>query len=207
MRHLDVSIHPTACLDEPVSIAPGTRIWHFCHVMRGARIGRNCVLGQNVFVASEVVIGDRVRIQNNVSVYAGVELESDVFCGPSCVFTNVSHPRAEVSQKDRFQRTLVRRGATIGANATVVCGITIGRHALIGAGTVVVRDVPDYALVLGVPGESSGYVGRHGKPLERGAEDLWVCPASGFRYRETEGSLRCLDLDEDEPLPPGPGRA
>jgi UDP-2-acetamido-3-amino-2,3-dideoxy-glucuronate N-acetyltransferase len=201
MHHLDVSIHPSACLDEPVSIGPGTRIWHFCHVMRGARIGRACVLGQNVFVASEVTIGDRVRIQNNVSVYSGVELESDVFCGPSCVFTNVSHPRAEFSQKGQYERTLVRRGATIGANATVVCGVTIGRHAFVGAGAVVTRDVPDYVLVTGVPAERTGYVGRHGKPLERTPDGLWLCPASGFRYQESAGVLRCLDLDEESPLP------
>lgn len=201
MRHLDVGIHPTAVIDEPVSIGPGTRIWHFCHVMKGARIGKSCTLGQNVFVAAGVVIGDRVKIQNNVSVYAGIELESDVFCGPSCVFTNVSYPRAEVSDPDGYERTLVRRGATIGANATIAAGVTIGRYALVGAGTVVIRDVPDYALVLGVPGERAGWVGRHGKPLERYAEGLWLCPKSGFRYRESNGVLRCLDLDEEHPLP------
>lgn len=201
MRHLDVDIHPSAVIDEPVSIGPGTRIWHFCHVMKGARIGKGCVLGQNVFVAAGVVIGDRVKIQNNVSVYASVELEADVFCGTSCVFTNVSHPRAELPQSEAFERTLIRRGATIGANATIAAGVTIGRHALVGAGSVVLRDFGDYTLILGVPAERAGYAGRHGKPLERQAEDSWVCPKSGFRYREFNGTLRCLDLDEDEPLP------
>jgi UDP-2-acetamido-3-amino-2,3-dideoxy-glucuronate N-acetyltransferase len=192
-------VHPTACVDEPSTIGAGTRIWHFCHVMSGARIGAACVLGQNVFVAGGAVVRDRVRIQNNVSVYDGVVVEDDVFLGPSCVLTNVSNPRAEIRRHGAFQSTRIRKGATIGANATIVCGITIGRHAFVAAGAVVTRDVPDYALILGVPGRRVGWMGRHGERLAP-SEDLWVCPASGFRYRETDGALRCLDLDEDARL-------
>ncbi len=140
-------VHPSVYVDEPVEIGAGTRIWHFCHVMAGAHIGERCILGQNVFVAGGVIIGDNVKIQNNVSVYTGVELEDDVFCGPSCVFTNVINPRSQIVRHSQYQRTLVRRGATIGANATIVCGATIGRYAFIGAGAVVRGDVPDYALI------------------------------------------------------------
>jgi UDP-2-acetamido-3-amino-2,3-dideoxy-glucuronate N-acetyltransferase len=199
-------VHPSACVDEPGAIGAGTRIWHFCHVMSGARIGRACVLGQNVFVASGAVLGDRVHVQNNVSIYDGVEIEDDVFLGPSCVLTNVGNPRAEI-RRERFETTRLRRGATVGANATIVCGVTVGRHAFIAAGAVVTRDVPDYARILGVPGRQRGWTGRHGETLvadATGASGLtgaWVCPASGFRYREEEGALRCQDLDEDAPLP------
>jgi UDP-2-acetamido-3-amino-2,3-dideoxy-glucuronate N-acetyltransferase len=144
-------VHPTAVIDEPSTIGEGSKIWHFCHVMKGACIGERCVLGQNVFIANDVVIGSNVKIQNNVSVYTGVELEDDVFCGPSCAFTNVTNPRSQIVRHHLYERTLVRRGATIGANATVVCGVTIGRYAFVGAGAVVCRDVPDYSLMLGVP--------------------------------------------------------
>ncbi|MBN1667651.1 MAG: N-acetyltransferase, partial [Anaerolineales bacterium] len=147
----DSFIHPSAYVDPPCEIGAGTKIWHFCHVMAGAQIGKQCVLGQNVFVAGGVRIGNNVKIQNNVSVYAGVELEDDVFCGPSCVFTNVINPRSQIVRKSEYQPTRVRRGATIGANATIVCGVTIGRYAFIAAGAVVRSDVPDYALMLGVP--------------------------------------------------------
>ncbi|MFT3775308.1 MAG: acyltransferase [Minicystis sp.] len=193
--------HASACVDEPATIGEGTQIWHFCHVMSGARIGRSCVLGQNVFVAAGAIVGDRVRVQNNVSIYDGVEIEDDVFLGPSCVLTNVSTPRAEIRRRDRFERTRIRRGATIGANATIVCGVTVGRHAFVGAGAVVTRDVADYALILGVPGRREGWVGRHGVRLELGeGEGDWRCPESGLRYREQDGSLRCIDVDEDAPL-------
>jgi UDP-2-acetamido-3-amino-2,3-dideoxy-glucuronate N-acetyltransferase len=195
--------HPTAAIDQPCSIGEGTKIWHFSHVMRDARIGEGCVLGQNVFVANDVVIGDNVKIQNNVSVYAGVELEDDVFCGPSCVFTNVTNPRSQIVRRHLYERTLVRRGATIGANATIVCGVTIGRYAFIGAGAVVVDDVPDYALMLGVPARQRGWMSRHGHRLQANDRDgLLVCSESGWRYHETTiGVLRCLDWREDEPLP------
>ncbi len=194
--------HPSACIDQPCEIGPGTKIWHFCHIMAGARIGERCILGQNVFVASGVVIGNNVKIQNNVSLYTGVELEDDVFCGPSCVFTNVVNPRSQIVRHSQYQRTLVRRGATIGANATIICGATIGRYAFVGAGAVVRGDVPDYALMLGVPARQRGWMSRHGHRLQNPDEDgTMVCPESGWRYKEVEpGVLRCLDWPEDEPF-------
>ena len=173
--------HETAIVDEGASIGAGTRVWHWVHVSAGARIGKDCVLGQNVYIGNRVVIGDNVRIQNNVSVYDAVTLEDDVFCGPSMVFTNVVNPRAAVSRKDEYQRTVVRRGATIGANATVVCGHTIGAHAFVGAGAVVTRDVPDYALVTGVPARRTGWMCRCGEklPAQPGAV---ACASCGARY-------------------------
>jgi len=196
-------VHPSAYVDEPCEVGPGTKIWHFCHIMPHAKIGPNCNLGQNVFVASGVVIGANVKIQNNVSVYAGVELEDDVFCGPSCVFTNVINPRSQIVRHGQYQRTLVRRGATIGANATIVCGVTIGQYAFIGAGAVVTHDVPDYALMVGVPARHAGWMSRHGHRLPGpGGDGIMICPETGWRYREVEpGVLRCLDWPEDEPLP------
>jgi UDP-2-acetamido-3-amino-2,3-dideoxy-glucuronate N-acetyltransferase len=198
-----IFVHESAYVDEPCEIGTGTRIWHFCHVMSGARIGERCNLGQNVFVGSDVVIGSNVKIQNNVSVYPGVQLEDDVFCGPSCVFTNVINPRSQIVRHNEYRRTLVRRGATIGANATIVCGATIGRYAFIGAGAVVRGDVADYALMLGVPAHRRGWMSRHGHRLpDPDAEGVMICPQSGWRYREVEpGVLRCLDYPEDEPLP------
>jgi len=194
-------VHPSAYVDQPCTIGEGTKIWHFCHIMPHAQIGRNCVLGQNVFVASGVKIGDNVKIQNNVSVYAGVELEDDVFCGPSCVFTNVINPRAQIVRRDEYLPTLVRRGATIGANATIICDVTIGRYAFIGAGAVVRGDVPDYALMLGVPAKQHGWMSRHGYRLSLpDAEGIMRCPQSGWRYQLQEGLLRCLDYPEDQPL-------
>jgi UDP-2-acetamido-3-amino-2,3-dideoxy-glucuronate N-acetyltransferase len=196
-------VHPSAYVDQPCEIGADAKIWHFCHVMAGARIGERCILGQNVFVANGVVIGNNVKIQNNVSVYAGVELEDDVFCGPSCVFTNVINPRSQILRRDQYMRTLVCRGATIGANATIVCGATIGRYAFIGAGAVVRGDVPDYALMLGVPARRKGWMSRHGHRLAAQDRDgRLVCPESGWRYTEVEpGLLRCLDWAEDAPLP------
>ncbi len=171
--------------------------------MGSARIGKGCILGQNVFVGEGVTIGDSVKIQNNVSVYTGVELEDDVFCGPSCVFTNVINPRSQIVRHSHYQRTLVRRGATIGANATIVCGITIGRYAFIGAGAVVRTDVPDYALMVGVPAKRRGWMSRHGHQLKgQEAKGYWVCPESGWHYEETDPEvLRCLDWPEDKALP------
>lgn len=196
-------VHPSSYIDEGVEIGEGTRIWHFCHIQSGARIGKNCVLGQNVNIGNNVIIGDHVKIQNNVSVYEGVILEDYVFCGPSCVFTNVSNPRSEINRHRLYERTIVRRGASIGANATIVCGVTIGRYAFIGAGAVVVSDVPDYALMLGVPARQKGWVSRHGHRLINPDSDgIYVCPESGWRYKEVEpGILRCLDWAEDKPLP------
>lgn len=175
----DIVVHPTAIIDEGALIGASTRIWHWTHVCGGARIGRDCSLGQNVFVANRVAIGDRVKIQNNVSLYDGVTLEDGVFCGPSCVFTNVKNPRAEVSRKHEYRDTLVRTGATLGANCTVVCGVTIGAYAFIGAGAVVSRDVPDFALMVGVPARRVGWMSRHGEQLDA---DL-RCPATGRRHR------------------------
>lgn len=202
----DVFIHPSACVDAGSVIGPGTRIWHFCHVMSGAVIGSGCNLGQNVFVASTAKVGDRVKIQNNVSLYDGVELEDDVFCGPSCVFTNVKNPRAELSRKHAFVATRVRRGATLGANATVICGADLGRYVLVGAGSVVSGSYPDYALVLGVPARQVGWVSRHGHRLqERDHAGNLLCPESGLRYRESPGgTLACLDQPENLSLPPKP---
>jgi len=199
----DCFVHPSAFVDEPCTIGAGTKIWHFCHIMAGARIGARCILGQNVFVANDTVIGDNVKVQNNVSVYAGVVLEDDVFCGPSCVFTNVINPRSQIARRNHYQRTVVRRGATIGANATIVCGATIGRYAFIGAGAVVRGDVPDYALVLGVPARQQGWMSRHGQRLSKPDTDgIMICRESGWRYREVEpGVVRCLDWAEDQALP------
>ncbi len=187
-------VHPTAVVDEGAQIGAGTRIWHFSHIMPTARIGEGCNLGQNVFVDNNTVIGN------------GVILEDYVFCGPSMVFTNVINPRSEIERKHEFKQTLVRRGATIGANATIVCGVTIGRYALIGAGAVVTGDVPDYALMVGVPARQVGWVSRHGHRLtEQDDKGNWVCPQSGWRYREVSpGVLCCLDWPEDEPLPNQP---
>lgn len=178
--------HPTATIDDGATIGAETRVWHYSHVCAGAVIGAGCSLGQNVFVANRVVIGDNVRIQNNVSVYDNVVIEDGVFCGPSMVFTNVVNPRAEISRKDEYKDTVVRRGATLGANCTVVCGHAIGRYAFIGAGAVVTSDVPDFALMVGVPARRVGWMSRAGGKL---GPDL-ICPIDGSRYRLTaEGTL------------------
>lgn len=202
MSERNYFVHESAYVDEPCEIGAGTKIWHFSHVQSGAQIGERCILGQNVNVAGDVRIGNNVKIQNNVSVYTGVELEDDVFCGPSCVFTNVINPRSQIVRHSQYQRTLVRRGATLGANSTIVCGATIGRYAFIGAGAVVRGDVPDYALMLGVPAVRKGWMSRHGHRLEKqDAEGNLICPESGWRYKETEPNiLRCLDWPEDKAL-------
>ncbi len=176
-----VTIHESAYVDPGVTLGEGTKIWHFVHILPGCAIGRDVVLGQNVMAGPNVRIGDGCKVQNNVSLYEGVELEDDVFCGPSCVFTNVFNPRAAVNRKAEFRRTLVRRGATIGANATIVCGVTIGEYAFIAAGAVVTRDVPAHALVVGSPARRTGWMSRAGEKL---GPDL-VCPRSGERYRLT----------------------
>ena len=194
--------HATAVIDEPCTIGAGSRIWHFSHVCAHASLGENCNLGQNVMIASGVRIGRNVKIQNNVSVYAGTVIEDDVFLGPSCVLTNVSNPRSQVVRKDVYETTILRRGATVGANATVVCGVTLGRYCLIAAGTVVTRDVPDYGLVVGVPGRIRGWVSRHGHPLRHAHNGVFTCPESKLRYREVSpGRLRCIDIDEEAALP------
>ncbi len=202
-KELPYFVHPSASVDEGAEVGRGTKIWHFSHIMKGARIGQRCVIGQNVNVDGGTVIGDSVKIQNNVSVYTGVVIEDDVFLGPSCVLTNVTNPRSQVNRHSLYETTHLKRGCTIGANATVVCGVTIGRYAFVGAGAVVTKSVPDYALFVGNPARQAGWMSRHGHRL--GPPDgggFMRCPETGYRYHEIEpGVLRCVDLDEDAPLP------
>ena len=185
--------HDSAIVDEGAQIGEGSKVWHFCHVSAGARIGQRCALGQNVYIGNDVSIGNNVRIQNNVSVYDAVTLEDDVFCGPSMVFTNVYNPRAAVARKDEYRKTVVKQGATLGANCTVVCGATIGRYAFIGAGAVVKHDVTDFALMVGVPARQIGWMSRHGERLEF-LNGLASCPATQEQYR-LEGE-RCTSIGE-----------
>jgi UDP-2-acetamido-3-amino-2,3-dideoxy-glucuronate N-acetyltransferase len=195
--------HPTAIVAEGTIIGRGTKVWHFSHVMKGARIGEDCIFGQNCHIANDVVIGNNVKVQNNVSIYTGTVIEDDVFLGPSCVLTNVTNPRSQVNRHSLYEKTLFRRGATVGANATIVCGSELGRYSFIAAGAVVTKNVPDYALMMGSPARRTGWMSRHGHSLGRPDSDgIMYCPESGYRYQElVPGKLRCLDLDEDEPLP------
>ena len=200
-------VHPSAIVDDGAILGPNTKVWHFTHIMAGARVGESCTLGQNVFVASRVRMGNHVKIQNNVSFYDGVVLEDYVFCGPSSVFTNIRNPRSEIVRRDAYEETLVRKGATIGANATIVCGSTIGRYAFVAAGAVVPRgNVPDYACMMGTPARRTGWVSRHGHVLGvPDADGMMRCRETAWRYREFERDVvRCLDWSEDEPLPPRP---
>ncbi len=182
----DFSVHESAYVDDGCTIGAGTKIWHFAHIIKGTVLGKNCVVGQNVMIGPDVRTGDGCKIQNNVSLYKGVELGNDVFCGPSCVFTNVLNPRANVERKDEFKGTRVGDGATIGANATIVCGNTLGAYCMIGAGAVVTHDVPAYALMVGVPAKRMGWVSKAGEIL---GPDL-VCPRTGVRYVEEQGQLK-----------------
>jgi len=193
--------HESAFIDEPCTIGDGTKIWHFSHIQKGAVIGADCIFGQNCNVANNVVIGSNVKVQNNVSIYTGTIIEDDVFLGPSCVLTNVTNPRSQVNRHNLYEQTLLKRGCTIGANATIVCGITIGCYAFVAAGSVVARDVSDYALVVGVPGRQVGWMSRHGHRLSFDNSGFAVCPESGLKYKKTNGQVHCLDLDENTLLP------
>lgn len=194
-------VHPTAIVDDGAVIGSGTKIWHFAHMSARARIGAKCIFGQNTFVADEVVIGNNVKVQNNVAIYTGTTIEDDVFLGPSCVLTNVSNPRSQINRHSLYEPTLIRRGATIGANATIVCGVTLGRYCFIAAGAVVTKDVPDYALIQGVPGRQVGWMSRHGHVLKPDAKGEMRCPESGYRYQQGNDGLKCQDVDEESPLP------
>jgi len=187
---MSVYIHPSSLADEGCQIGEGTKVWHFCHIMPKAVIGRNCSLGQNVFVANNVVIGDNVKIQNNVSLYEGVICEDDVFLGPSAVLTNVINPRSGVERKTEYKKTLIKKGASIGANATIVCGITLGEYCFIGAGAVVTKDVPPYALMAGVPARLIGWMSRHGLKLTFDKSGKARCPATGEQYVLEKGFVR-----------------
>jgi UDP-2-acetamido-3-amino-2,3-dideoxy-glucuronate N-acetyltransferase len=190
---MTTAIHPSAIVDAGATLGEGTAVWHFAHVCAGARIGARCSLGQGVFVGNDVLIGDNVRIQNNVSVYDAVTLEDDVFCGPSMVFTNVLNPRAAVQRKNEYRLTLVKRGATLGANCTVVCGHTIGAYAFVGAGAVITADVPDFALMVGVPARRIGWMSQHGErlALPAGGQGEALCPATGERYVLNGNTVSC----------------
>ena len=194
---MSYTVHPTSVIDEGATIGDGTRIWHWVHVSGGARIGPGCSLGQGVFVGNRVVIGANCKIQNNVSVYDNVTLEDDVFCGPSMVFTNVHNPRSAVPRKSEYRDTLVRRGATLGANCTIVCGVTVGEHAFVAAGAVITRDVKPYALMAGVPARQIGWMSRHGERLDvpvTGSGSA-ACRATGERYRMRDGTLTLEGTD------------
>ncbi|MBN9662349.1 MAG: Gfo/Idh/MocA family oxidoreductase [Acidobacteria bacterium] len=196
--------HPTAIVAEGAQLGQGTKVWHFSHIMKGAQIGEKCIFGQNCHIAGDVTIGNNVKVQNNVSIYTGAIIEDDVFLGPSCVLTNVTNPRSQVNRHSLYERTIFRRGTTVGANSTIVCGIELGRYSFVAAGAVVTKNVPDYALVMGTPAHQVGWMSRHGHRLENpDAEGIMVCPESGYRYKEVSpGILRCLDLDENAVLPP-----
>lgn len=184
-----VTIHPSAIVDQGAQIGDGSRVWHFAHICGGARIGLGCSFGQNVFVGNDVTIGNNVKVQNNVSIYDAVHIEDDVFCGPSMVFTNVYNPRSAVTRKNEYRKTIIRKGATLGANSTIVCGVTVGEFAFVAAGAVINRDVKPYALMAGVPAKQIGWMSRHGErlalPLDGDGET--ACPATGIRYRLVNG--------------------
>ena len=186
---MSIDIHPSAIIDKGAQIGDGSRVWHFSHICSGALIGEKCSLGQNVFVGNDVVIGNNVKIQNNVSVYDAVTIEDDVFCGPSMVFTNVYNPRSAVTRKDEYRKTLIKRGATLGANSTIVCGITLGEYAFVGAGALINKDVPDFALMVGVPSKHIGWMSRFGErldlPLKGNAET--ICPKTNEKYILVDG--------------------
>jgi UDP-2-acetamido-3-amino-2,3-dideoxy-glucuronate N-acetyltransferase len=196
-KNTDYFAHETAVIDEGCEIGSGTKIWHFSHVMPNSQIGEKCNIGQNCVISPQVKLGNNVKIQNNVSIYTGVICEDDVFLGPSMVFTNVSNPRSAVVRRDKYETTLVKRGATIGANATIVCGNTIGEYAFIGAGAVVTKDVKNYALIVGNPAKQMGWMSRYGQRLQFDEDGYAACPESGQRYRLLKGNVS-LDASDDE---------
>ncbi|MEY3452093.1 MAG: hypothetical protein RL711_1921 [Bacteroidota bacterium] len=185
--------HPSAIIDEGCQIGEGTKIWHFSHIMSACTIGKGCNIGQNVVVSSEVILGNNVKVQNNVSIYTGVTCEDDVFLGPSCVFTNVVNPRSAVNRRGQYAKTIVKKGATIGANATIICGHDIGEYAFIGAGAVVTKNVPAYALIVGNPAKQIGWMSEYGHRLHFDAEGIAKCPESGEKYQYTQGKVLKLD--------------
>lgn len=189
-------IHPTSVVDEGCSIGNGTKIWHFSHIMSGCSIGTNCNIGQNVVISPDVIIGNGVKIQNNVSVYTGVICEDDVFLGPSCVFTNVINPRSFISRKEEFRKTIIRRGASIGANATIVCGNTIGEYAMVGAGAVVTKDIPPYSLWVGNPARQIGWVSKYGHKLIFDKDGKAICPESGEKYILNNGNIEPITIGQ-----------
>ena len=188
MTQVSYFVHESSIIEEGASIGAGTKIWHFCHIMR-AQIGESCSFGQNVFIADDVVIGNNVKVQNNVSIYSGVTCEDDVFLGPSMVLTNVINPRSAVNRKNEYTETLIRKGASIGANATIVCGNTIGKYAFIGAGSVVTKEIPDYALIVGNPGKQIGWMSQHGHRLYFDDKGQAICPESGLIYLFKDGQV------------------
>jgi UDP-2-acetamido-3-amino-2,3-dideoxy-glucuronate N-acetyltransferase len=190
---MDYFAHETAVIDDGCRIASGVKIWHFCHIMQGAVIGENCVIGQNSMIAPEVVLGKNVRVQNNVSIYTGVVCEDDVFLGPSMVFTNVVNPRSALSRKEQFRKTLVKKGATIGANATIICGCDIGRYAFVGAGAVVTKSVPDYALVVGNPARQTGWMSEYGHRLHFDNQGKAICPESLEQYLLIDNKVKKIE--------------
>ena len=192
-NQMDFFVHESSYVDEGAIIGAGTKIWHFSHIMSGCTIGENCNIGQNVVISPDVVLGDNCKIQNNVSVYTGVRCEQDVFLGPSMVFTNVINPRAAVSRKNEYKPTILRRGCSVGANATIVCGHILGEYCLIGAGSVVTKDVPAFALMVGNPARRKGWVSRHGEKLQFDDQGLAVCPATGEKYRLLNGEVQWID--------------
>ena len=195
-------IHHTAVVDDGVQIGNGTKVWHFAHICEKSQIGENCVFGQNTMVACGVSIGNNVKVQNNVAVYSGVTLEDDVFLGPSCVLTNVSNPRSQVDRKGIYEKILIRKGATVGANATIIPGVVLGRYSFVSAGAVVTKSVPDYGLVRGVPAQQAGWMSRHGHQLKLEKNKTATCPEPGLVYRLSKsGDLRCESLDENSSLP------
>ena len=193
MEQPDIFIHPSSIIDKGAEIGKGTRIWHFCHVSASSKLGENCILGQNVFIGDNVVIGNRVKIQNNVSVFNGVEIEDDVFLGPSMVFTNVIYPRSFIERKNEFNRTMVRKGVSIGANATILCGIEIGEYAMIGAGAVVSKNVVPFALMIGNPARQGGWVSEAGISLNFDEKGFAVCPQSGKKYKLTNKEIHPVE--------------